>query len=107
MTKLHPLAFRQLRMPRAACFGAECHGRPPVRFVMQDSDYEAFLNGGGQLLEGGTALSAADFTGDASGGDLETAAAAVLGSEGAEWASKSGFADAASGGETHAAAGTV
>ena len=76
---------------------------------MQDSDYEAFLNGGGQLLEGETtsSLSAADFTGDALGDDLETAAAAVLGSEGAEWASKSGFADAASGGETHAAAGTV
>ena len=76
---------------------------------MQDSDYEAFLNGGGQLQEGQTTastLSATDFTGDGLGDDLETAAAAVLGSGGATWASESGFADAASGGETHAAAGT-
>eukprot|EP01043_Picozoa_sp_COSAG02_P025088 COSAG02_NODE_1397_length_12873_cov_18.498043_4_plen_83_part_00 len=78
--------------------------------LMQDSDYEAFLNGGGQLLEGQTAastLSPVDCTGDGLDDDLETAAAAVLGTGGEVWASESGFADAASGGETHAAAGTV
>lgn len=74
----------------------------------QDQDYEAFLNGDGQLSEDqATSLGTTDFATAAIGDDLEKAAAAVLGSGGADWASQSGFADAASGGETHAAAGTV
>ena len=80
--------------------------------MLQDQDYEAFLNGGGQLSEDQATASSsttvpATGSADAAAGDLERAAAAVLGSGGPEWASKSGFADAASGGETHAAAGTV
>lgn len=78
--------------------------------MSQDDEYESYLNAGGQLPDAQVASTSSRPAGTAdigAGDSLESVASAILGPGGVDWASTSGFADAASGGETHAAAGTV